>query len=392
MLVKTSEALAKSREYYFSSKLRALEQLRRQGKDIINLGIGNPAEQPHDEVINAFVREIMKNGVHGYQSYKGSENMLKSVSRWYDKHFGVCLPHDKSFLPLCGSKEGLSFIVQAFVNPGDEILVPDPGYPTYQAVAKLHYAKVKYYNLTETNGYVPDFDELDKLVSERTRLMFVNYPNMPTGAHIDSEFFDRLVKWARKHKVLVVNDNPYAMLFEKKLSIFSVAGAHDIAIELHSLSKSHNMAGWRVGFAVAAPDYINALLKVKSNYNSGHFKPVQAAVSSALALDNSWYKELRQVYNNRRLYVVSTLTSLGFDASFGDEGMFVWARVPGRFGNGEDVSDWLVDKAGVFLTPGIVFGKNGDMFVRVSLAAESAVIQKAFARIEKVFNRKTIKL
>ena len=380
MLIRGSDILSTVNEYYFSTKLRQVAALERQGKEIINLGVGNPSDNPHTSVIET-LKIWADRPVHGYQSYKGSDELLEAMELWYKRFFGIELKGDENFLPLFGSKEGINYVVHAFVNPGEEVLVPDPGYPAYRSVALLYGAKVKKYDLTEENDFYPDFDQLEELISPATKLIFVNYPNMPTGTKAHKQVFDRFVDIALRHKVLLVHDNPYSFLQDDQLSIFSVPRAMEVAIELNSLSKSHNMAGWRIGMAVGLREYIDNLLVIKSNANTGYFFPVQKAVIRALYLDKEWYDNLRKKYSQKRLLAEEKLSEMGFTVPVGQAGMFVWARVPSVFVSGVEASDYFLERSGVFITPGRVFGKNGDKYVRVSLSVDFPVLKLALERM-----------
>ncbi len=387
MIIPTAKILKKVDEYFFSSKLRMIAQMREKGIPVINLGIGNPDLMPDSSVIDKISEEIIKSENHGYQPYKGSLDFLSAMAKWYEKYFKVDFVAEKNFLPLLGSKEGLNFIFHAFINPGDEVLVPNPGYPTYTSAALLNYAKVKYYDLLPENNFFPDFEQIQKLITKQTKIMIINYPHMPTGIGATEDLFVELVEFAQKNKILLVNDNPYNLLHKKQLSIFKIKEAQEVAIELNSLSKSHNMAGWRIGMAVANEDYINALLKIRSNNNSGHFKPVQAAAIQALSLNNNWYVYLREIYNERRIIVENALKNMDFKVHKNQAGMFVWARIPENFSSGVELSDFLLENASVFVTAGKIFGTNGEKYIRISLTNNIDVLFEAFRRIKLVLQR-----
>ncbi len=382
MIIPTAEVINRVDEYFFSSKLRMIADMKKQGKPVINLGIGSPDGSPAQEVLDEFIYTVKNENAHGYQAYKGNPDFLSALAGWYSEHFKVELNSLENVLPLAGSKEGLSFILHAFINPGDEVLVPNPGYPTYTSASLLHYAEVKYYNLMPERNYQPDFDELQKLVSDRTKILFLNYPHMPTGMPATVELYQKFVDFAHNHKILLVNDNPYVFLHEKQISIFNAQGAFDVAIELNSLSKSHNLAGWRIGMAVAKKEYIDILLKMRSNMNSGHFLPFQAAAIKALSLPEKWYEQQRVHYNSRRRVVNDSLHKMGFHIPEGQAGMFVWAKIPDRFESGEQLADLLLENTYVFVTNGILFGSQGDKFIRISLCSNKNVLKEALTRIE----------
>lgn len=382
MIIPAANIVNNVEEYFFSSKLRQIALMKEQGIDVINLGIGNPDGAPNQEVIKEFIREVESDNSHGYQAYKGNPELLSAFCAWYKKHFNVDFSAQKNILPLSGSKEGISFILHAFINPGDEALIPNPGYPTYTSAALLHYANVKYYDLLENKNFEPDFEKLESLVSERTKILFLNYPHMPTGIAGSIAIFQKFVDFATKHKILLVNDNPYVFLHNKQLSIFNANGAFDVALELNSLSKSHNMAGWRIGIVVGNEEYINLLLKMRSNMNSGHFLPFQTATIKALSLPNSWYEEQREHYNSRRENVEKTLEELGFYIPKNQAGMFVWAKIPEKYKSGQELSEYILDKAQVYISQGNIFGSNGQNFIRISLSTSSELLNIAMDRIK----------
>ena len=386
-------------EYYFSQKLREIDGLNKQGKDIINLGIGSPDLPPHAEVIKTLQEESAKPNVHAYQSYKGSPVLRKAISEWYTQWYHVELDADSEILPLIGSKEGIMHICMTYFQQGIGVLVPDPGYPTYSSAVKLSGAMPFYYHLREENNYEPDFGELERLVQSsniEVRGLFVNYPQMPTGQVPTRELFDKLISFATKNNILIIHDNPYSFILNKEpMSILASDGAKDCAIELNSLSKSHNMAGWRVGMLCGAKERIDEVLRFKSNMDSGMFLPVQLAAARALSLDKNWYEQVNTVYRARREKVYQLLDALKCEYSKKQAGLFVWAkafptppkegRIKHPLGDGGLFSDEILYQANVFLTPGGIFGSAGEKYIRVSLCATEEKIDEAIKRVKKNF-------
>ncbi|MDI3319646.1 pyridoxal phosphate-dependent aminotransferase [Pinibacter soli] len=372
-------------EYYFSQKLREIGELNKAGKNIINLGIGSPDMPPHPDVIKTLQEESAKTNVHGYQSYTGSPVLRKAVSDWYKKWYNVDLNPDTEVLPLIGSKEGIMHICMTYLNDGDKVLVPNPGYPTYTSAAKLAGGSPLYYDLTEANNWFPDFEALEKVVKEQgnIKLMFVNYPHMPTGQLPTKKAFEAVVAFARKNNLLLVHDNPYSFILnEQPESLLSVEGAKDVVIELNSLSKSQNMAGWRVGVLVAAKERIDEVLRFKSNMDSGMFLPVQLAAATALNLGKDWYDSVNSVYRERRKKVFQLLDMLQCEYDTTQAGMFVWAKIPSTYTDGYALSDKVLYESNVFITPGGIFGSNGNGYIRVSLCAPVEKFEEAIKRIE----------
>lgn len=370
-------------EYYFSQKLREIDLLNRQGKQVLNLGIGSPDLPPHPDVIQVLEEESKKNGSHAYQSYKGSPELRNAISDWYLEWYNVELDPDAEILPLIGSKEGIMHICMTFLNKGDIAFVPDPGYPTYRSAVELTGARCVSYKLSEKNNYEPDFERLSRKISGKVKLMFVNYPHMPTGRLPHWELFQKLVDFAQMHQILVVHDNPYSFILnENPMSLFSAVGARDCVIELNSLSKSHNMAGWRVGMLCGRKDFVDMVLRFKSNMDSGMFLPVQLAAARALQLKKDWYEKLNLVYRQRRELVFKLLDLLGCSYSKDQAGLFVWARTGKKFRDGYDLSDQVLNLAYVFITPGGIFGKSGIKYVRVSLCSPEEKLRQAIQRIE----------
>jgi aspartate/methionine/tyrosine aminotransferase len=357
--------------------------MRRSGADIINLGIGSPDQPPSDNTIAKLTAEALKPEIHGYQSYIGIPSLRNAFAGWYSKYFGVSLDPDGEILPLMGSKEGIMHISMAFVNPGDEVLVPDPGYPTYSSVTRLVGGIVRYYDLKEENGWLPDLKKLEKEGVAGVKLMWVNYPHMPTGARASAKFYEELVDFALKHGILVCNDNPYSFILNNEyLSILSVRGAKETAIELNSLSKSHNMAGWRIGMAGGSREYISSILKVKSNMDSGMFRAIQEAAAEALGNPPEWYEQINRVYLERRKKAEEIMGVLKCSFESSQTGLFVWGRIPEAIKSCEEFVEKILTEAHVFITPGFIFGTRGDRYIRISLCAGVPVLEKAITRLK----------
>lgn len=385
MKVKPAERTNSVREYYFSAKLRQIEEMRAAGADIINLGIGSPDQPPSVNTVAKLSEEASKPNVHGYQSYNGSPVLRKAFAGWYQKYFNVTLDPVSEILPLMGSKEGIMHISMAFVDPGDEVLVPDPGYPTYSSVTNLVGGTVRSYALDERSDWQPDLKALEKEDLSKVKLMWTNYPNMPTGAKGSAELFIRLVSFAMEHDILLVNDNPYSFILNNEyLSLLSVKGAMETALELNSLSKSHNMAGWRIGMVAGSSEYIRTILKVKSNMDSGMFLPMQLAAAEALQNPESWYDTVNRTYKQRRKTAESIMNLLDCKFNPDQTGLFLWGRLPeGRQGAEPFVED-ILQKAHVFLTPGFIFGSRGERYIRISLCATEERLEEARQRIAKL--------
>lgn len=370
------------KEYYFSRKLRELAKLNAQGANIISLGIGGPDRAPSDEVIATMQREVAIESNHSYQSHNGLPELRRAFADWYKRKYGVTLNPDNEIQPLIGSKEGILHLSLTFLNPGDGVLVPDPGYPTYSSVSRLVGAEIFTYDLTEDGGWLPDFDALECLPLDKIKLMWVNYPHMPTGRQATRETFERLIDFGRRHGIVIAHDNPYSFILNREpQSILQVPGAMDVAIELNSLSKSHNMAGWRVAMAASNPTFISWLLKVKSNIDSGQFKPVMLAAAEALKADDDWYDQLYDVYAERRVIAEDIMRELGCTFDTQQRGMFLWGRIPDDVESGEWLADELFYKAKVFITPGFIFGRNGERYVRISLCAKPEKLRESLERI-----------
>jgi aspartate/methionine/tyrosine aminotransferase len=372
-------------EYYFSQKLREIDELNKQGKNIINLGIGSPDMPPHPDVIKILQEESAKPNVHAYQSYKGSPILRKAMSDWYKKWYNVDLNPDLEILPLIGSKEGIMHICMTYLNKGDEVMVPNPGYPTYRSAVMLAGGKCKEYKLSEKNSYEPDFEKLSKKGLKKVKLMFVNYPQMPTGQLPSQQLFEKLVAFGKENDILIIHDNPYSFILnENPMSLLSVPDAKDCVIELNSLSKSHNMAGWRVGMLCGAKERIEEVLRFKSNMDSGMFLPVQLAAAKALALGKDWHDEVNKIYNERREKVFELLKLLGCKFSTKQAGMFVWAKVSSKYKTGFELSDLVLYNSNVFITPGGIFGTAGEKYIRVSLCSPVEKFEEAIKRIKNV--------
>ena len=387
MIIEPANRTLSVKEYYFSLKNKEIARLNAQraadGKDpVINLGIGSPDGSPSPEAVEAMSACARRAGTHGYQSYVGIPEMRQAMADWYQRWYGVQLDPATEIQPLTGSKEGILLLSLAFLNAGDKVLVPNPGYPTYTSATLMCEAQVVKYDLVEADGWYPDFGQLEAMNLDGVKLMWVNYPNMPTGAPARRDVFEKLVAFARKHRILLVNDNPYSFVLNEPQSILSVPGARECCMEMNSLSKSHNMAGWRVGMLVGDADVLKELLKVKSQMDSGMFRGIQEAAAAALNAGPEWYEALNAEYRRRREVACKIMDLLGckYDAAAG--GLYVWGRVPS--GEAVEWSDKILYEAGVFLTPGFVFGSNGAKHLRISLCANVPTLEKALNKIEAV--------
>lgn len=372
-------------EYYFSKKLREIDELNKQGKNIINLGIGSPDLPPHPDVVKTLHEEALKPGAHGYQSYKGSPALRKAFADWYQKWYDVELNPDSEILPLIGSKEGIMHICMTYLNEGDLVLTPNPGYPTYRSNVTIAGGVCVDYELKEENNYQPDFEAIEKMDLSNVKLFFVNYPQMPTGQKPDKMVFEKLIAFAKKHNILVVHDNPYSFILnDEPMSLLSIDGAKEVAIELNSLSKSHNMAGWRVGVLCGAAERINEVLRFKSNMDSGMFLPLQLAAAKALTLGRDWHDEVNKVYSERREKVFELLDLLNCSYSKQQVGLFVWAKIPQRNKDCYEIADAILCNANVFITPGGIFGDAGNSYIRVSLCGSIGRFEQAIERIKNI--------
>ncbi|QES89260.1 pyridoxal phosphate-dependent aminotransferase [Rhizosphaericola mali] len=383
MTIQTASRLGNVKEYYFSKKLREIDSLNKEGKNIINLGIGSPDLPPSPEVIKVLQDASALPNVHGYQGYKGIPEFRNAIANWYQKWYSVTVNADTEVLPLMGSKEGIMHICMTYLEKGDKVLVPNPGYPTYSSNINLTGAEILPYNLSDKNDWQPDFEAIEKEDLSNVKLMFVNYPQMPTGKNGSIELFEKLVAFAKKHSILLIHDNPYSFILnDHPISLLSIPGALDVAIELNSLSKSHNMAGWRLGMLIAHSDRINEILRFKSNMDSGMFKPLQLAAAKALELGKEWHEQVNEIYRSRRDKVYELLDLLDCTYSKDQVGMFMWAKIPSTYNNGIELADDVLYKANVFITPGSIFGSEGDKYIRISLCGDIQRFEDAIHRIE----------
>ncbi len=381
---KPAQRIGQVEEYYFSRKLREIAALNAAGRDIISLGVGGPDLPPRESVIDKLCTESRVASNHSYQSYVGIVELREAMSAWYKRVYGVEANPTNEILPLIGSKEGIMHITMAFVNAGDGVLVPNPGYPTYSSVSRLAGAEIFTYDLTEAGDWMPDFEALEKLPLERIKLMWVNYPNMPTGRNGSHELYQKLVEFARRHSIVVVNDNPYSRILNPTpMSIMQIDGAKECCIELNSLSKSHNMAGWRVGVLLSNPTFVEWVLRVKSNVDSGMFRPLQLAAAEALTLKQEWNDELNSHYAARREVAAEIMHEMGCTFNPEQVGLFLWGRVPDSESSAEELCDRVLDKARVFITPGFIFGSQGDRYIRISLCSTPETMRKALKRIRE---------
>lgn len=386
MIIQPAHKLEHINEYYFSRKLKQIAQLRAEGKPILNLGIGNPDQAPSPETIDALVRSAQNPCNHGYQSYIGIPELRMAMSKWYAGTYEVALDPNTEILPLLGSKEGISHISNAFLNPGDKVLVPNPGYPTYSSATYLAGAVPVTYDLDETNNWAPDFTNISEAVLREAKLIWINYPNMPTGAKGNEEIFKSLIEVAKEFKILVVNDNPYSLVLNegKPVSIFQTEGAKDVCLELNSLSKSHNLAGARIGLVAGAKEYIDTILKVKSNVDSGMYLPVQEAAVAALHNTAEWHQQRNEEYRKRRAYAYAIMDALECVYDKEQIGMFLWAKIPDSYAQVEDLTEKILHEANVFITPGFIFGTKGERYIRISLCSPEADLQTALERIQNL--------
>ena len=392
-MIRPAKRTESVREYYFSRKLKEIAQMNaaraEAGEDpVINLGIGSPDGMPPMEAIEALCGSAVKPGSHAYQSYVGLPELREAFADWYARWYGVTLDPVKQIQPLVGSKEAILLISLTYLDKGDKVLVPDPGYPTYSSASKLVEAEIIPYDLKEENGWWPDFDALEKMDLSGVKIMWTNYPNMPTGAPASGELYARLVKFGKDHDILICNDNPYSFILnDRPLSILSQPGAMDCCLELNSLSKAHNMAGWRIGMVAAQPEVISEILKVKSQMDSGMFKPLQLAAVQALKQGPEWFRDLNEEYRRRRVLAGEIFDLVGASYDNDSTGMFLWGKV--SEGTGEQISDRLLSEAGVFITPGFIFGKNGSQYIRISLCAKPEILKAAAERISAALHATT---
>lgn len=387
MIIQAANRTNSVSEYYFSKKLQEIDLMNRQGCKVINLGIGAPDRMPPMEAIQTLIREAQGGGNHIYQSYKGIPELREGFADWYRKYYHVVLDPNKEIQPLAGSKEGILLLSLAFLNAGDRVLVPNPGYPTYSSASLLAEAEIVSYDLKEEQGWMPDFEQLEKMDLSGIKMMWTNYPNMPTGARANKQLYERLVEFGLKHQILICNDNPYSFILnDEHLSILSVPHAKECCVELNSLSKAHNMSGWRIGMIAGDAEVIANVLKIKSNMDSGMFKPLQMAAAVALVQENEWYVKLNQEYKERQKLAGDIFDLLDVKYDPDSSGMFLWGRIGQAWKNGEKLSDFVLQKAHVFITPGFIFGSNGDQYVRISLCAKQSILTEAAVRIRKVLH------
>lgn len=381
-----ADRLSTVNEYYFSKKLREVSEMNAAGKNVISLGIGSPDLPPSQETIDELTCVANEADAHGYQPHVGISGLREAFATWYKEWYNVDLNPKSEIQPLIGSKEGILHISLAFLNQGDGVLVPNPGYPTYTSVNKLIGADIHTYDLDENNNWQPDFEALEKMDLSKIKLMWVNYPNMPTGANASLELFQKLVDFGKKHNIVIVHDNPYSLILNKQpLSIFQIEGAKDICIELNSMSKSHNMPGWRMGIVVSNPEFIQWILKVLSNIDSGQFKPMQAAAIVALQNKKEWHQKMNiDLYANRRRYAEQIMDALGCTFDKDQVGMFMWGKIPSQYKSSEELADKILYEANVFLTPGFIFGSNGERYIRISLCCNEKMLEEALVRIKTI--------
>lgn len=385
MNIKPAERLSLVSEYYFSRKLREVAQMNAEGKDVISLAIGSPDLPPSKQTIETLCEVARRDDTHGYQPTMGTPELRKAMAGFYRRWYGVELDATKEILPLIGSKEGILHVTLTFVNPGEGVLVPNPGYPTYTSLSKILGARIVNYNLCEGKGWQPDFDELEAMDLSDVKLMWTNYPNMPTGAPAQMKTYERLVRFATDHHIVVVNDNPYSLILnEHPLSLLQVDGAKECCIEFNSMSKSHNMPGWRVGLCASNAEFISWVLKVKSNVDSGTFRGIQLAAAKAYDNEDDWHREANiGVYRRRRMLAEQIMDTLKCDYDKNQVGMFLWGRIPDKWENAEELTERVLQQARVFITPGFIFGSNGERYIRISLCAKEENIEKALTRIQE---------
>jgi len=384
MIIKAARRTDQVSEYYFSKKLKEIEKMNAKGMEVINLGIGNPDLPPPIQAIKKAKESISKKDGHGYQSYRGTAEFRNSISLWYKKYYGVTLDSEHEVLPLMGSKEGIFYISMAFLNQGEVALVPNPGYPSYASITRMIGGEVLPYELKEENSWFPDLHSLEKHDLSNVKIMWVSYPHMPTGAIPTEKLFKDLIEFGLRNKILICLDNPYSFILNRNpLSIFSAPESKQLALELNSLSKSHNMAGWRLGMLSGRNDYIEKVLKITSNIQSGMFLALQKAAIEALKLPVSWYDHLNSVYESRREYAWDILDQLGCSYKKKQAGLFVWAKIPEKETDSYTYSDRILEKAKVFITPGAIFGEQGKNYLRISICNDIAVLERARNRIIK---------
>ena len=391
-MIEPAERLKLVSEYYFSRKLKEVAQMNAEGKDIISLAIGSPDMPPSQQTIDKLCEVANRPDAHGYQPTMGTPELRNAMADFYQRWYGVELNPQTEIQPLIGSKEGILHVTLAFVNPGEQVLVPNPGYPTYTSLSKILGAEIVNYNLLENNllennGWQPDFEALEKMDLNKVKLMWTNYPNMPTGGAARMETYERLVAFAQKHQIVVVNDNPYSFILnEKPMSLLQVPGAKECCIEFNSMSKTHNMPGWRVGMLASNAQFVQWILKIKSNIDSGTFRGIQLAAAEAYRNDPEWHREANiNTYRRRRAVAEKIMTTLGCSYDPNQVGMFLWGKIPAHYSNAEELTERVLHEARVFITPGFIFGSNGERYIRISLCAKEDKLEAALQRIEAIF-------
>lgn len=386
-MIKPAERLSTVKEYYFSRKLKEVAKMDAEGKDVISLAIGSPDMPPSKQTIDKLCEAAQEDNAHGYQPTCGTRELREAMAKFYKRWYDVELNPDSEIQPLIGSKEGILHITLAFVNPGEKVLVPNPGYPTYTSLSKILGAQVVNYDLDEGNGWQPDFNQLEKMDLTGVRLLWTNYPNMPTGGNARKETYERLVAFAKKHGIVIVNDNPYSFILnDNPQSILQIEGAKDCCIELNSMSKSHNMPGWRVGMCASNPTFIQWILKIKSNIDSGTFRGIQLAAAAAYDNDEEWHRNANiTTYRNRRKYAEEIMKLLNCKYDSKQVGMFLWGRIPDSYATAEELTEQVLHQSRVFITPGVIFGSNGERYIRISLCAKEDRFEEAIKRIRECF-------
>ena len=380
-MIRVADRLNQIEEYYFSKKLREVKKLELDGRPIINMGIGSPDISPPKKIIKSLEKSLYKKNAHRYQSYKGTDLLRNSIKSFYKKNYNVKLNSEKNILPLLGSKEGIMHISLAFLNPGDEVLIPDPGYPTYTSVTNIVGAKPVYYDLIQENSWLPDINKLNQMDLTKVKLMWINYPNMPTGADLDSNNFNELVLFAKKNKILIINDNPYSFILnDNPKSILSLKNSIDYCLELNSLSKSFNLSGWRVGMLIGSKKNIDSVLKIKSNMDSGMFFGIQMGAADALQLGDKWFKKINNIYYKRKKLVHQICDILNISYNPNSVGMFVWGKINSNKSS-KEMTDYLLYEKNIFIAPGFIFGKNGEGYIRFSLCVDDELIIEAKKRL-----------
>jgi LL-diaminopimelate aminotransferase len=384
MIIDKAHRLNTTKEYYFSVKLQEVRKLIAEGKDVINIAIGNPDMPPSQATVDTLSLAANDNSNHGYQAYRSLPELRSAIADWSKHTYGIRLNPENEILPLIGSKEGITHISLAFLNPGDEVLVPELGYPSYAAVSQMIGARAIYYPLIEQENWKPDLQAMEKMNLEHVKIMWINYPHMPTGAPVSQGLFETIIAFARKHGILVVHDNPYSLILNENppISLLGIEGAKEVAIELNSMSKSHNMAGWRIGWAAASKEYIDAILQIKSNVDSGMFKAVQLAAAKALQNPDSWHFERNEEYKSRRVLVYKILDRLGCHYNRMQSGLFVWARIPESIGSAAKLTDYLLYQKHIFISPGFVFGEKGANYLRASLCVKQEDLKRVLDRLK----------